>query len=530
MSETKIAIYIRLSNADGETGKDKDESNSVVNQRSLIHHFLDGHPELSGYPRVEFVDDGFTGTNMERPAFQRMIAAIREGRFNCCITKDFSRFARDYIEMGDYLEYLFPFLRVRYISINDGYDSRDYQGTTGGLDVVMRAIIYDAYSKDLSVKVKTGKQQGSKKGRRVGGYPGYGYVRDPERKGMDIIDPEAAPVVRRIFDAAIQGVGPGRIAHALNDDGIPTPGVYFKQKHPNCRKFAHVSEKQYWSRDIVCSILKRYTYTGAAVSGTIRKVMPCKKSIVTTKFEEWVIVPGMHDAIVTPEEYELAQKAIQKDKHIVRNAPAHPLKSLVVCGNCLRAMSWNRRDNVHRCQYGANGGDKGCLGIRSPKEDEFEAIVLHAIQDYMNIVSMQKKEIRQMMSNTKRTTKASHTGVDEAEHRLKSLKHKKFTEYERYASGQMSKEAYLSKKILLDGEISKCEAEIRSMREELETKGTEKNVISPELDAVCDMFREEDTLTYDMAHAFVKRILVYPQNRIEIQWKFRDCFAVPEDE
>ena len=123
MSETKIAIYIRLSNADGETGKDKDESNSVVNQRSLIHHFLDGHPELSGYPRVEFVDDGFTGTNMERPAFQRMIAAIREGRFNCCITKDFSRFARDYIEMGDYLEYLFPFLRVRYISINDGYDS-----------------------------------------------------------------------------------------------------------------------------------------------------------------------------------------------------------------------------------------------------------------------------------------------------------------------------------------------------------------------------------------------------------------------
>lgn len=285
-----------------------------------------------------------------------------------------------------------------------------------------------------------------------------------------------------------------------------------------------------WSRDIVCSILRRYTYTGAAVSGTIRKVMPCKKSIVTTKFEEWVIVPGMHDAIVTSEEYELAQKAIQKDKHIVRNAPPHPLKSLVVCGNCLRAMSWNRRDSVHRCQYGANGGDKGCWGIRSPKEDEFEAVVLHAIQDYMNIVSMQKNKIRQMLSNTQRTTKASHTSVDEAERRLESLKYKKFTEYERYASGQVSKEVYLSKKISLDGEISKCEAEIQSMREELETKETEKTAIPPELDAVCDIFHGEDTLTYDMAHAFVERILVFPKNRIEIQWKFRDCFAVSGDE
>ena len=127
MPDMRIAVYIRLSNADEETGRGKDESNSVINQRSLIHHFLDSHPELSSYPRTEFVDDGFSGTNMDRPAFQRMVRAIRDGRFNCCITKDFSRFARDYVEMGDYLEQLFPLLKVRYISINDGYDSCDYQ-------------------------------------------------------------------------------------------------------------------------------------------------------------------------------------------------------------------------------------------------------------------------------------------------------------------------------------------------------------------------------------------------------------------
>ena len=157
MENTRIAIYIRLSMADEETGKGKSESNSVINQRNLIHRFLDNHRELSAYPRTEFVDDGFTGTNTDRPAFQKMVEAIREGKFSICITKDFSRFSRDYIEMGDYLECLFPFLGVRYIPINDGYDSDEYKGTTCGMDVVMRAIVYDAYSKDLSVKAKTGK-------------------------------------------------------------------------------------------------------------------------------------------------------------------------------------------------------------------------------------------------------------------------------------------------------------------------------------------------------------------------------------
>ena len=208
--------------------RESGESNSVVNQRSLIHHFLDTHEELSGYPRTEFVDDGYTGTNTDRPAFKQMVAAIKDGKFSCCITKDFSRFARDYIEMGDYLEYLFPYLGVRYISINDGYDSNNHKGTTGGLDMVMRAIIYDAYSKDLSIKVKSGKEQGRKKGRRIGGYPGYGYMRDPNRRSMDIIDPEAAAVVRRIFEAAIEGMSIYAIAKMLNDEGILTPSVYFR--------------------------------------------------------------------------------------------------------------------------------------------------------------------------------------------------------------------------------------------------------------------------------------------------------------
>lgn len=171
MEKTRIAIYIRLSMADEDTRKHKDESNSIINQRNLIHQFLDRHAELSKCPRIEFVDDGFTGTNMDRPAFQDMIGQIREGRYGVCITKDFSRFSRDYIEIGDYLECVFPFLRVRYISINDGYDSEAYKGTTGGLEVVMRNIVYAAYSKDISAKEVAGKRESMKKGRRASGAP-----------------------------------------------------------------------------------------------------------------------------------------------------------------------------------------------------------------------------------------------------------------------------------------------------------------------------------------------------------------------
>lgn len=163
--------------ADEDTGSgSKAESDSIGHQRMLINHYLDNHPTLSKYPRLEFADDGYTGTNFHRPQFSAMMEKVRHGEINLICVKDFSRFSRDYIETGNYLECTFPFMGVRFISINDGYDSDDYKGTTGGLEVVMRSIIYAAYSKDLSVKTTTAKIQMMKQGKYVGGYAPYGYV------------------------------------------------------------------------------------------------------------------------------------------------------------------------------------------------------------------------------------------------------------------------------------------------------------------------------------------------------------------
>ena len=172
MSKIVIGKYIRLSQEDRDLGDDKAVSNSILHQKDLIQNYIKNNPELAGCPQYEFFDDGYTGRNFERPAFEKLLEKIRAGEINCVIVKDFSRFGRDYIELGDYLERIFPFLGVRFISVNDGYDSNDYKGTTGGLDVVMKNIVYDYYSKDLSVKVTTAKKQKMKKANTLEGiYP-----------------------------------------------------------------------------------------------------------------------------------------------------------------------------------------------------------------------------------------------------------------------------------------------------------------------------------------------------------------------
>ena len=343
----KIAVYIRLSLADEDTGKTKSESDSIGNQRMLINRFLDNHESLSKLPRAEFVDDGYTGTNFDRPQFQKMMSLVRAGEINVICVKDFSRFSRDYIETGNYLECVFPFLGVRFISVNDGYDSDDYKGTTGGLEVVMRNIIYAAYSKDLSVKTTTAKVQMMKQGKYVGGYAPYGYKMHPTVRNKLAIDPDSALIVRRIFDEAMTGKNASEIAKGLNDDGIPTPGQYFRANHPGKNNFNYMSGKISWNSPMIYRILTKPVYTGAAVGHTMKIAAPLSKKRVRADKSDWIIVENMHEPIVTRAEFEAAQKAIHREgKKSPRQVPDYPLQGLVRCGNCKRAM--RRRRGITR--------------------------------------------------------------------------------------------------------------------------------------------------------------------------------------
>ena len=202
MADNVIAIYLRLSCEDTDINS-KDESNSIENQRTLLVNFLQDRDDLVD-EYIEYVDDGYTGTNFERPEFKRMIEDAKAGKIDTIIVKDFSRFGRDYIGVGDYLEQILPILGIRFISVNNNYDSNDYFGKTMGMDMAIHNLVNNLYSKDISKKIKSALRVKWKNGQWTGGKPPFGYLRDTET-GEWVIDPVAGKYVRAIFDKAIEG-------------------------------------------------------------------------------------------------------------------------------------------------------------------------------------------------------------------------------------------------------------------------------------------------------------------------------------
>lgn len=199
MRTSLVAIYLRLSLEDIETRQEIiDESNSITNQRNVVVNYINGHPDLMDMKTIEFVDDGYSGTNFDRPNFKKMMEMVKSGDISCIVVKDLSRFARNYIDSGEYLEHIFPLLGVRFIAINDNYDSNKYIGTTGGMDVAFRNYMHQLYSADISKKVKATQHMLMRKGKYVCHCP-YGYTKPKGEKHRMIPDPTTAPIVRDIF-------------------------------------------------------------------------------------------------------------------------------------------------------------------------------------------------------------------------------------------------------------------------------------------------------------------------------------------
>ena len=227
LCKKKLAFYIRLSLEDFDLKtSDKTESNSVSNQRKLLQDYYDSHPELKEYEIIEFCDDGYTGTNFDRPRFMAMMELARQKEIHAIIVKDLSRFGRDYLEVGAYLELILPLFGTRFISVNDNFDSNNYIGTTGGLELALRNLINGLYSKDLSVKIKSANKTRSRRGEYWGGPAFYGYRLDPKNKHKIIVDTDVASVIVRIFDECIEGKSSSQTARGLNDEGIPSPAAY----------------------------------------------------------------------------------------------------------------------------------------------------------------------------------------------------------------------------------------------------------------------------------------------------------------
>ena len=315
-----VALYIRLSKEDENEGP----SESVTNQKSLLYEFVQQR-RLFVYDT--YIDDGWSGTNFDRPEFQRMIRDIEAKKVNMVITKDLSRLGRDYIMTGHYMERYFPEKRVRYISLLDGIDT-GIESTANDI-TPFRAIMNDMYAKDISKKIKSVKHDKQQKGQFIGGKPMYGYKMHPTEKNKIIIDEEVAPIVRRIFAMALSGMSCRQIATVLNEEGIPTPATYCGWQRQKKGPYSGL-----WSSERISEMLKNETYIGNMVQGKSIKISYKSQKCIRQDQSKWVIVENTHEPLVEKETFLKVRQLLNSRNHTRNRTYDFLLKGMIFCHEC----------------------------------------------------------------------------------------------------------------------------------------------------------------------------------------------------
>ncbi|MBE5813126.1 MAG: resolvase [Clostridiales bacterium] len=373
----RVALYIRLSKEDEKPG----ESESISNQRSLLQRFAE---KERLYIVDEYIDDGISGTTFERPGFKRMIHDIEIGRVNMVISKDLSRLGRDYIQTGYYIEKYFPENRVRYISILDNVDTGIDSSSN---DITpFKSILNDMYAKDISYKIKSVKHNKQDLGLFIGGKPPFGYKSSPETTNKLIIDEEARKVVERIFNEAKSGKACFAIAMDLTLDGIPTPSQYATQ---NGAKVKQISKK--WSDARIREILLNEVYIGNMVQGRTKKVSYKSKKTFKIPRDEWKVVTGTHEPIISKEDFEKVREMIESRKRTRVRKYDYLLKGLVYCHECGKKIGCSTRELANgrayyfRCAtyYKSQNGNREC-SPHNIKTDIVEQIVIEKIKSICN--------------------------------------------------------------------------------------------------------------------------------------------------
>ena len=308
MDKPIIAKYIRLSLDDSQS-----DSLSIENQRLQLDDYL-MYSDLTG-PVREFVDNGFSGVNFERPAVQELLELVRNGKVGCILVKDFSRFGRNAIETGYFIERVFPLYRVRFISVSDRFDSFEHDGDTGGMEVAFKFLMHEYYSKDLSKKISSAKREKARRGELVTKNCAFGYMLD-ENRNM-IIDPEAADTVNTIFEMYSNQKSIAAIEKRLYEEKLPTPAAWKKHRG----KTASTADfRCVWQKSVILSILRDEQYIGTYIAGKSRTVEIANSSRAKTDESDWIRIPNHHPAIVSQELFDSVQCQLQKK--------GEPLKSV----------------------------------------------------------------------------------------------------------------------------------------------------------------------------------------------------------
>ena len=547
----KTATYARLS-VDSAVS----ESDSITSQQMLMHDYIKGRDEF--FLVREYKDDGISGTRFDRQAFDSLLGEVRKGNINCIIVKDFSRFGRDHIEVGNYLEKVFPFLGVRFISVNDGYDSFDRDCADKKLAVILKNLVNEYIAKDTSVKVASSYVTKQENGEYDGGRAPYGYAFADERKTRFLIDERPAGIIRDIFAWTMQGDSALAIVKRLTERNINPPRAY----QDTGEFFRQEKERRYWNEFTVNTILQNMVYAGHMALHKSKESKADGISPYKLNETEWKIAKNTHEAIITEHDFSLVQEILRarKERHKRLNAmdrnvirPENLLKGKVFCGDCLVPASrmganYQRKTGKvriyrYRCRTYREKGAQECTS-KSISEKDLEAIVYQAVMAFIRQVECLddmisgfhseffQKMRRSMEKEKSMVEKAIRQGKNEKillykEYSIRehSAKHNSIGQAREAGIPDSNKEWYLKEKQKKEDEIRYHEERKAQLEEktafferlEKEQAGWIKEILTYK-----DMFVDEEGLTAQMASIFVDKIFLYDGKRVEIVLNFKD--------
>lgn len=536
----RAGLYVRLSVLDsGKKGSD-----TVETQEAVLRKFIEGKPQFSLCD--VYVDNGQTGVNFERDEFERLLEDVRSGRVDCIIVKDLSRFGRNYIEAGEYLEKVFPFMGIRFIAINDQYDSID-PATSDVLTMHLKNLVNDVYARDISQKicpVLRGKQE---RGEFIGAWAAYGYLRSEDDKHRLVVDEKTAPVVRDIFLWRVMGKSYAKIAETLRERKIPSPSQY--RCSIGIIKDKRLSQAT-WRITTIKTILSNEVYLGHTVQGRKQEALwKGQKQRVLPK-DQWVVVQNTHEPIIEKELFDAVQSINQQaaEQYWERQKrfshlenTENILKGLVYCGECGTNLTRykNVRENKHKeprfhvwynyiCPVHATAADL-CSFTSIPEQDLLSTVFEVLRAQFLTALNMEKlmkqAQYRNTLSAEKRSLQAK---IETAQIELERIARHRETLYDDYADRLMNESDYLYAQNRYQDREKALRQQIDELTEQERVIKTEKTGENPWLKAfLC--FCDEPFLTRRMAEELIQRVVVYSKNRIIVTLRFEDEYLKLRD-
>lgn len=527
-----VALYIRLSQEDEDNGQDKQESNSVTSQKTLLNEFVEEHDDLIVYDT--YIDDGFTGTDFNRPSFQRLLEDMRNGNINCVIVKDLSRLGRNYIEVGNYIEQVFPLFNIRFIAINDSVDSFKNPASTNTILVPFKNLINDEYARDTSTKIRTSLNGKKKKGEFVGAFPSYGYIKDPKDKHKLAIDEVAADIVRKIFYWNVnEGLGKIAICHRLNDLGILNPTGHKKlELKQNYENFGVQDNTYTWTPSTIRNILSNEVYIGNTVQGKRRTKSYKVHKVENVPKEEWVKVENTHEPIIDKETFEKAQELSKRDTKVSQKTNELSVwAGFLKCADCKRAM--NKKSSTNKsgskyeyyiCSTYRKKSNNLCTK-HSIKVENLEKAVLKAINLHIELL-IDTEEIVKQIENVGAISNRPQiidNIIKEKQNEISKISSFKRTLYEDWKSKDITREEYVEYKQKYENDIERLKQNVERLENEKQ-KYESQSISSNEW---IEKFKEQKGITElsrDIMMELINCIYVKENGDITIKFKFEDEF------